>query len=831
MPPTAPSPDAVLNAAKTLVANRARHRTEGNVQSDVEALLRAMDTGTIESQYQTGDGPADVYLPNRRLFVETKAHPKAADPEAIQAGRDESAADQLTRYVRAEIGRELDMPPVVDESDSRWRGIVTDGTNWHAWEFRHRRDAKRTELASASFVDAAEASALVAWLDSVVGVPAVGKEWIPTQPGSLFTDLKAEHDELYEQVPAAARPARDTKRGLWLDMMRASGMVPDDRSGQQRLFLAHSFLIAVVRLVSHALSGDPESEWETSLRDGFASWTLDFQRGRKWVEALRRKVADYDWRRRRSDVLRELYQHYVPTEDRKVFGEFYTPDWLAELMVEAVCDDQWIERSVSAAFDERQPGVGVLDPACGSGTFLYHAALRIVESQSLADMRPARKADIAARLLNGIDIHPVAAEIARVNILRALPQVPLEGDSALNVYLGDSLQVHRRDDLFADADEMRLTSPKGSGVSLPMSLVRSASFHEHMRQMVNAAAAGNPLPQGLSRRSDGQRLIESHMQLTRVIRKEGNSVWTWYAVNLAGPHLLAERKVDRIVANPPWVTLSDIQVRDRKTAMERLGAHMDLQGGGKQAPHLDIAQFFVLRARHLYSIDPSTDAAAWLVKASALRAGHWSLFRDKHKSALSQAVDLIDLQPFGGGDARRSCVLLEHCKLPRVRWRRAVAKRRGQDRPSHEASLPEARQMLAFASAPKPLAQGRSAYVDRFRNGATIFPRVLSVVERRTPTRRTGWILVETRASMHKPWSDVEPQQGEVPERWLRPLLLSGDVLPYVVRDPSDAIMPFGKDGRFPDEQAASVPFWRELEEWYEVHRGIGKSTPQTLED
>ena len=43
----------------------------------------------------------------------------------------------------------------------------------------------------------------------------------------------------------------------------------------------------------------------------------------------------------------------------------------------------------------------------------------------------------------------------------------------------------------------------------------------------------------------------------KIIEDEGNSVWTWYAVNLAGPHQFAERKIDRIVANPPWVKLSD----------------------------------------------------------------------------------------------------------------------------------------------------------------------------------------------------------------------------------------------------------------------------------
>ena len=44
--------------------NLHRHNTEGNVQSDVEALLRAMAVGTIDSKCQLGSDQADIYLPN-----------------------------------------------------------------------------------------------------------------------------------------------------------------------------------------------------------------------------------------------------------------------------------------------------------------------------------------------------------------------------------------------------------------------------------------------------------------------------------------------------------------------------------------------------------------------------------------------------------------------------------------------------------------------------------------------------------------------------------------------------------------------------------------------
>ena len=102
----------VVAAAKHLLANRPRHRTEGNVQSDVEALLRATQVGTIESHYQLGTDQADIYLPNRRTFIECKPYPNAADPEKPQSRKTpESPREQLDRYVRAEIRNELNLRP------------------------------------------------------------------------------------------------------------------------------------------------------------------------------------------------------------------------------------------------------------------------------------------------------------------------------------------------------------------------------------------------------------------------------------------------------------------------------------------------------------------------------------------------------------------------------------------------------------------------------------------------------------------------------------------------------------------------------------------------
>ena len=192
----------------------------------------------------------------------------------------------------------------------------------------------------------------------------------------------------------------------------------------------------------------------------------------------------------------------------------------------------------------------------------------------------------------------------------------------------------------------------------------------------------------------------------------------------AGLRRLAERKVDRIVANPPWVKLSDIQDKDRKRAMERLGQRLGLQAGGKQAPHLDVASCFVLRTRNLYAAAPEQDPAAWLVKKSALQSGHWASFRRRHAATLAQSVDLEALQPFGGGDATRCCLLLEHRPMRRApKHARLLARRVGR-LPKAQDALAVAQSCFELAKAPDPLPQAPSPYrAANIRQGATITPR------------------------------------------------------------------------------------------------------------
>lgn len=837
-----------LRLAEHLLAGDARYKRESNVVADISLLLTeiGIDHLDIEREYPIGGGSIDIYLPRYRTVIEAKARNKAADPNEGLA--EESPQEQLERYVLAEIASERGRLPFAGElpSNEEWTGVITDGQHWHIYAYPHIENSheKRKTLHSGQVQNG---PALVQLLADRLGGDPIGRIWIPAEPAHLFQPSVDALGRLYREMPQETRRDTETKQALWHDMLRVSGMSPPGKAAPAHLFVTHSLLIAIARMVTHSLKH--QADWKPALKEGFAAWFLGWPQGEFWASQLWEIVTQYDWRRRHGDVLRSLYETFVPQADRKVFGEFYTPDWLAAMVVEDALDDEWMEAAIQRAEDaiqNRTPfqGSGVLDPACGSGTFLYHAALRLLKAPAMQDLQPTQKADVVALLLNGIDVHPVAVEIARANLMRVLPAEPTAGESAIRVYLGDSLQVgeEQRSPLF-DKGEMRLVTPKGGEILIPLEFVRQDRFDDNMRRLVNAAAAGKPVPLAVlntvpeTRRKDLQQCRD---HLADRIGKEGNSVWTWYATNIAAPYLLSERKVDRIVANPPWVKLSEIQEIKRKRAMESFGEKtMGVQEGGRHAPHLDIAAFFILRARELYLNEPQRDPAVWLVKKSALQAGHWKRFRKKHRTTLAQSVDLEPLQPFGGGDARRCCLLMEHRPL-RSKTRSAArleAQLRSSSgtqgrpkKPKPEESWAVVHPRIQFVAVPDPLPQGPSEYsTKKFRQGATIVPHVLLVVDSSYPQRDR--IRVRTKKSSQPTWKNIPPQDIEIPKRWLSKLYKSTDMLPFLaLLDETQAIIPVDEQGRLDLDSAREEFGWNHLNEIYRQHRGKGKNTPRTLE-
>ena len=84
---------------------------------------------------------------------------------------------------------------------------------------------------------------------------------------------------------------------------------------------------------------------------------------------------------------------------RRQLGEYYTPDWLARAMVRELVTEPLNQR--------------VLDPACGSGTFVAEAVTHFIAAANRSGLHPKQVLDKLRTAVTGIDVHPVSVHLAR----------------------------------------------------------------------------------------------------------------------------------------------------------------------------------------------------------------------------------------------------------------------------------------------------------------------------------------------------------------------------------------------------------------------------------
>lgn len=154
---------------------------------------------------------------------------------------------------------------------------------------------------------------------------------------------------------------------------------------------------------------------------------------------LLRKAAKFDWSKVQPEIFGTLFQHSMDDEERHAFGAHFTSPSDIMKIVGPTIVEPWREQVEKAktlkelyALTDRLHHFRVLDPACGSGNFLYIAyrelkriEARIFERMDTEFKREAKKSDqmrlsfLSAQNFYGLDILPFAVEIAKVTMMIA----------------------------------------------------------------------------------------------------------------------------------------------------------------------------------------------------------------------------------------------------------------------------------------------------------------------------------------------------------------------------------------------------------------------------
>jgi len=393
------------------------------------------------------------------------------------------------------------------------------------------------------------------------------------------------------------------------------------------------------------------------------------------------------------DLFKRLYQNLVPKKIRHDLGEYYTPDWLAELLLNEVgftvenFEKLAKEKGVEAPLDLR-----LLDPACGSGTFLVLAIKRVKEyvAEHLLEEKALSK---IVKNIVGFDLNPLAVMASRANYLLALGELiraattPIE----LPVYFADSI-LAERNSTYAGV-EYSLKTTVGT-FYIPVAVVEKGILgkalsliedcvHHGYSQIEFKKRAAEELP--ILTENEVSELANLFVQILKLEKAGKNKIWTRVLKNSFAPLFIG--KFDYVVGNPPWINWENLP-EDYRNATISLWDRYGLKARataeqfelGKMRRDISMLFVYVCADRYL----EHNGFLGFLITQMVFKTKGAEVFRRFNRPDGSMPLkvlkvhDMVTLKPFEGAANMTSMIILQKGKhnkypVPYVVWEKKEA--------------------------------------------------------------------------------------------------------------------------------------------------------------
>lgn len=845
-------------------------RTEADIQSDIRMLLLSapdllpFDESSgkhLQLEKQLSDGT------RRRIDIAVGATVIEVKKSLTTEAEANEHIAQLCGYVKTRM----------EQTNSRYNGILSDGRMWWLFEI-DPATGDFPLLSKFELTTPKKGSDLIAWLQAVLAMPAE----VAPQPEAIEDVLGAESpgyaqdkaflESMYRSV--ADDPTTGLKRQLWARLLRSAlGRGFED---QEKLFLDHTLLSIEAAAIGHAVMGINLAELASVpaamlsgefFRDAgiynvveadFFDWVLAVPEGEKFLRQIIRRINVFDWSKTEHDVLKVLYESIINPETRKGAGEYYTPDWLAEGIV---------EKALTKPLEQR-----ALDPSCGSGTFVYHLVRRVINAADAAGWDNRRILNHIQEHVFGLDIHPVSVSLARITYLLAIGErLEKERDDIwVPVHLGDSIQWHQP----ADHDENRIqikveglditTASTGvvtlfdvgqilafplAGIDDPGTFDRLVTDMTDRAKTYTNTNAKKPsidpilLKFGITDSTDRDTLRSTFNTLCTLNAEGRDSIWGYFVRNQVRPLWLSmkNRRMDVLVGNPPWVAYR-FMTEDMQEQFKAFSQARNLWHGSKVATHQDLVGLFLVRAVEKYLKDEGHFAfvtpRSVLISGQyeGLRQGDWSngLFGE-----FTEIWDLSKVRPNGDLFPVPSAVVFgqKHAQTAALRIESApkhgfpdsakvvYGKRDKSGWEETKKALSFIEEEIAEVSVPA------SPYRQTVLQGAVITPRFLFCVTEKEATGRLGqsrgMVHVESmRTSQEKqPWKSQPSLSGVIEKRFIYDVQLGSTIAPFKILSPWKAVLPID-NGELVIEQHISeysppgfAGWWEEASQVWEENK------------
>ena len=533
----------------------------------------------------------------------------------------------------------------------------------------------------------------------------------------------------------------------------------------------------------------------------------NFHNLKKVFRLLAQEISVFDFQHVEEDVLKGVYQELIDLDTRHALGEYYTPDWLCERVLQEY------------NFKQKDK---ILDPSCGSGSFLRAAVHRLRQLHS----------DITVEEISnqvyGIDIHPLSVQIAKPTMLITLGKevVKAKRPIHINIILANTLLAPEGvKNLFGG--EFRMKNDKQT-LDLNTQVLEDVELFDEALELCEELAE-QTLNKKVEQEVTFEKILKNHYKhggynpqivesfysiykgLKKVKEEGRDSIWKFIVQNLYKPYFLSN-KFDYVIGNPPWFTYSSIKNAEYQSTLSGLAEKYHVKPEKvANFPHLEIAAIFLAYCSSYFLKE--NGKIAFVLPRSFFSADHHDNTR-AGKSKGFKLTSLWDLEKVYPLFNIPSAVLFAEkvpgprkvadTGLPGLSFSGKV--------PAHNCNLRVAMPKLkeevvswyyikqgkatAFSKSNAKANSSVNRYKKEFKQGATIVPRSFYFVEltqERPPDFIDRIVTVKTTESVKvdakKPWLDIEIA-GKIESRFLFLTAISKSILPFTLYNPSLVILP-----------------------------------------
>jgi SAM-dependent methyltransferase len=718
----------------------------------------------------------------------------------------DDAKRQLKKYFQAM----LEARP-----QERFVGIATDVINYRAFipviDGGIVGDVKEVASINISEVPSMDA---VLWLDSYIFSktrikPTANDLKFRFGPGSPTYALAV---NILSSIWELVKDEEDVKLKyeLWSKTMEiVYGSTPEVNA-----FIDQTYLVTLVKLILYLrLSGDTTVSNDKVLEaltgeyfakygilnlveEDFFSWIIHGKIINKTLELITgivRELQRYDLTQIDEDFFKEIYQEIVERGQRHRVGEYYTPEWVTELTLNEVMDLWWKEN--------KEPP-RILDPACGSGTFLCNA-IHILKNQLM--QKEWKEEEILSFILAhvvGVDVNPLAVAIARANYLMALGELlnTRKGPITIPIYVADSIKLPKPITTLHGnirayeyiVNDTRLQIP----VEMAKDRIKLGKLVTAFKEAINSYRFRKNIEESIKvfERALQNIVNDAELQISKftlnkilsLIDKGRDSIWIYMLSNIYIPAVLSESKFDIIVGNPPWIAMRYIENKEYQDFVKSQFFFYGLLSSDqvKLFTHIEIATLFFCIASDLYLKDGGIIGFVMprSVLTGAFQHAEFKKFK-KPAMNLRKIIDLEDVLPLFNVP---TCVLIA-VKGGKTTYP-VPAKKLSGKLPEKNIKLDKALSHLKtedYSYQPLQIPRKKSFYHDYIREGATIVPRNLWFIDFvvhptlgidiQKPYCKTSELIAK---KAKEPWKNATIE-GNVEKEFIYATVISEDLIPF----------------------------------------------------